>query len=262
MLNSSNYAKSLLNGDPLLSVVTVTRNDLFGLNKTIDSLKAIRSESIQLIIVDGSDADYPGVHASELSEFQKVQLIREKDYGIYHAMNKGLRLASGKFVWFLNGGDINLMKTTNFLSDHISGEPLPVLLGRYRLGTQTFSLKRKPSNISKIKHGLPTSHQAIFYPCDYFKKIGFDLNYRMCADYASLAVLHKKGLSFQYLNEEIAEFNLDGFSGRNQPLLMREAMEIQKNILGLSFYYVFVSQLRHRFTAKVRNIFNVIAGLR
>lgn len=257
-----NFIGKQLNGKPLLSIVTITRNDLSGLTKTIDSLKAICSESIELIIVDGSDSDSPGVTSCDLSVFQRVHVIREVDSGIYDAMNKGLRLANGKYVWFLNGGDVNLLKTTNFLLDCIFEEPLAVLLGCYRFGNKNFSLKRKPSKINKIKHGLPTSHQAIFYPCDLFKKMGFDLKYRMCADYASLAVLYEKGLRFKYVTEDIAEFNLDGYSGQNQPLLRREAMDIQRNILGLPIYYVFASQLRHRITANIRNCFNMIWGLR
>ena len=264
MLNRSDldYGQTLLNRKLLLSVVTISRNDPSGLRKTIESLYAISHESIQLIIVDGSDSDSPGFSSLDLSEFRNVHVIRENDDGIYDAMNKGLSHANGKFVWFLNGGDVNLLTSTEFLFEYISEEPLPVLLGCYRVGNQKISIKRKPSRITKIKHGLPTSHQAILYPCDIFKKIGFDLRYRMCADYASLAVLHVAGQKFQNLNQEIAEFNLDGYSGQNQPLLRTEAKDIQKNILRLPVYYIFFSQMRHRFSARVRNLFNMIWGLR
>jgi putative colanic acid biosynthesis glycosyltransferase len=247
---------------PILSVVTITRNDPIGLRRTIQSLRNISHEFIQVVIVDGSDiSSIDSSNPLEHFGFHNLHIIREPDQGIYDAMNKGLKCANGKFVWFLNGGDINLLKSIRFLLEYISDEPLPVLLGGYRIVKRGLTLIRKPSKLSKLNHGLPTSHQAIFYPSDAFKEIGFDLRYKMCADYASLATFHVKGQKFQFLNKVVAEFNLDGYSGQYQTLLRSEAREIQENILGLPRRLIFLSQIRHHFSARLRSNFNKFGGL-
>lgn len=235
-----------------LSIVTVTCDDFIGLSKTISSLSELRNSSIELIIVDGSSSPLNFVKSDpQFKNFQEVKILSGPDRGIYDGMNKGLAIARGKFVWFLNGGDSSLLKSIEFL-DAYTCTDIPIIFGNYRIGMDRYAINRKAKKMKSIAHGLPTSHQAIFYPTNIFKKIGYDLKFKICADYASIALLYSMGLNFDHISQEIAEFQLDGISGKNRNQLIREANLIQKEILLLNRFQMLVSAIRHNASFIVR----------
>lgn len=249
--------------EPLLTVVTVTRNDISGVLMTLESLKEIKDSQLEVVIVDGSESsyDFDSVIKSALN-FSELQIIRNSDKGIYQAMNDGLAVARGNYVWFLNGGDTSLLKDIKFLEPFFRSENNPILFCDYKVRTERFSVKRKAKNLSKINHALPTSHQAIFYPKQAFLNIGFNPNYKICADYASIAELYVAGIPFTYINQDVAEFNLNGISGKNGGILRREAKHIQREILQLGRQKIFISSLRHRLTSVFRRISEIVGGSR
>jgi len=87
----------------LLSVVTVTKNNLKGLVVTADSIPA-DFNTIEWIVIDGNSDDGT-IDYLERSSHEKLSYISEPDQGIFDAMNKGLRLATGELIIFLNAGD-------------------------------------------------------------------------------------------------------------------------------------------------------------
>ena len=92
----------------LLSIVCVTKDNKSELNETLGSVKQLlKNIEIELIIINA------GVHLSadwydEFKQFDNIIVIQEQDNGIYDGMNKGLSVSTGKYVWFLNSGDIFL----------------------------------------------------------------------------------------------------------------------------------------------------------
>jgi putative colanic acid biosynthesis glycosyltransferase len=90
---------------PWLSVVTVVRNDLPGLERTHASLAEQVLRDFEWILIDGASTDATRARASELLAEGIARGVSEPDTGIYDAMNKGLRLARGSHVLFLNAGD-------------------------------------------------------------------------------------------------------------------------------------------------------------
>jgi len=93
-----------------LTVVTVVLNDVAGLRRTLDSMRSVLSagELVQHVIIDGGSVDGTGDVAREYadSEFaESVVVVSERDAGLYDAMNKGLALANGRYVLFLNADD-------------------------------------------------------------------------------------------------------------------------------------------------------------
>ena len=90
---------------PLLSIITVTLNNATGLGKTLDSITAQSMKSFEVIVVDGGSADEtPDV--VKMHERLVTCWISEPDKGIYDAMNKGISQARGKYLNFLNAGDV------------------------------------------------------------------------------------------------------------------------------------------------------------
>jgi len=88
----------------LLSIITVTKNCGLTITRTLESVRSVKSRDIQYVIVDGESTD-------ETLDIIRSQdglvdiLISEKDSGVYNAMNKGVTLATGQYVLFLNGDD-------------------------------------------------------------------------------------------------------------------------------------------------------------
>jgi len=88
----------------LVSIVTVTKNCVQTIARTLESIRAIKTPEIQYVVIDGESSD--GTLDIIRSQGALVDvLVSEKDGGVYQAMNKGAELASGRYVLFLNGDD-------------------------------------------------------------------------------------------------------------------------------------------------------------
>ena len=89
----------------LISIITVVFNDKYGLEETILSVLSQTSENIEYIIIDGGSNDGT---VDVIKKYEKSidKWISEPDNGIYDAMNKGIALASGGFINFMNAGDV------------------------------------------------------------------------------------------------------------------------------------------------------------
>ncbi|WP_052496577.1 glycosyltransferase family 2 protein [Pedobacter lusitanus] len=88
-----------------LSIITVNYNDSAGLQKTINSVLNQSLQNFEFIIIDGNSNDGSKELLQQNSE-PSIRWISEPDNGIYHAMNKGTRMATGEYLLFLNSGDI------------------------------------------------------------------------------------------------------------------------------------------------------------
>lgn len=91
-----------------LTIVTINYNNVSGLKKTMESVLNQTSNEFEYIIVDGGSTDGSVDYLiAQNSEFrtQNFSFISEKDKGIYNAMNKGIRMAKGEYIHFLNSGD-------------------------------------------------------------------------------------------------------------------------------------------------------------
>lgn len=98
-----------MENNPLLTIITVTFQAEKFLGRTLHSvekaLSNIKTSSLpEYVIIDGGSKDQTLAIADKYNHFVS-KVVSEKDKGLYDAMNKGLRLASGKYVWFLNAGD-------------------------------------------------------------------------------------------------------------------------------------------------------------
>lgn len=100
-----NSILDLNNAKPLITIITVSMNDAVGLEKTITSIINQDYLNLQYIVIDGASIDDT---PSVLSRFEsKIDIVLvETDVGVYHAMNKGISLAVGEWLLFMNAGDV------------------------------------------------------------------------------------------------------------------------------------------------------------
>ena len=113
---------------PKLSIITINLNNKAGLEKTINSVLGQSYKDYQFIIIDGGSSDGSKAVLEHIDNKNTI-VISEKDNGIYDAMNKGINLAKGEYLLFLNSGDSLNVPTT--LSEVFSKEiETDILYGR------------------------------------------------------------------------------------------------------------------------------------
>lgn len=99
-------SKKLVFKDMRLSLITINRNNAIGLEKTIRSVASQTFKDFDYIVIDGASTDSSvEIIKKYESEFVHLKWVSEPDKGIYNAMNKGLRMATGDYIQILNSGD-------------------------------------------------------------------------------------------------------------------------------------------------------------
>lgn len=178
--------KKNISGRPLVSVITVVKNGEKYLEQTIKSVINQTYTNIEYVIIDGGSTD------NTLDIIQKYEnkidyWISESDKGIYDGMNKGIALAKGEWIIFINAGDKFYKSNTiekiflgnNYNADFIYGDCKVV----YDLG---FSRIQKAGEIENLWRGMIFSHQSLFTRCDVFKKYKFNVSNKIGADFEFL----------------------------------------------------------------------------
>jgi glycosyltransferase involved in cell wall biosynthesis len=160
-----------------LSVVTINYNEADSLKRTLQSVKDFKAATgldLEHIVVDGGSSDQS---VSILAEFNENHLryVSEKDNGIYDAMNKGIDLASGDFLIFINSGDYILSDSSINLNQLLSLEKITEKDGGFAFSViysfHSFSLIIKSRNIELNNPRMPGIHQGIIYNKKLFKHI-------------------------------------------------------------------------------------------
>ena len=207
-----------------LSVITINLNNAEGLRRTLESVLSQTCKDFEYVVVDGASTDGSvsliDRFAEQLVSAGMAVITRsEPDSGLYNAMNKGVRLASGDYVLMLNSGDY-------FVNDRVVADMMPHLDGtdivqgniiRLREGASSRDCGYGRSDISFIDvqqgHFL---HQASFCKRDLFERFGFfDESYKIDGD----TVFYIKALGygdagFKYVDQDIAYFEQGGRSSR------------------------------------------------
>lgn len=240
-----------------LSIITVVLNDPDGLRRTQDSL---RRQTIQpeWIVVDGHSSEATQAVLSELPD--TVHWISERDDGIYDAMNKGLQMAKGDFVVFLNAGDS--LSDEGVVADVLryfgsdEGKGIDVLCGGANLVlADGRKIYRGPKVAEKyIWHGLPANHQATYYRRLMLGAQPYDIRFGICGDYFLAASLFTRNATFGYLDQPVVEFFLDGISYGWRRNLFLEPYVIQRDVLSLGLDQRILSLLKRLVSSSVLHL--------
>lgn len=221
---------------PILSVITVVYNNVKHIERTVSSVLNQDYPNIEYIIVDGASTDGT-LDVIERFKGQIAVLISEKDQGIYEAMNKGMLLATGDYILFMNSGDelyaSNTVRTvfaTSSDADIYYGETEMIdesgrSLGRRRHKTpEEFSWK-------SFKYGMHISHQAI-----YIKKSitnPYDLDYQLSADIDWILTAAKKARYIVNTHQYVAKYLVGGMSKKRHLQSLKERFHIFSKHYGL-----------------------------
>lgn len=172
---------------PLLSIVTINLNNLAGLEKTLESVRAQEPRVCEWIVVDGGSAD-GSLELCERNRDLIATLLVGKDSGIFDAQNKGLREATGEFVVFMNSGDA--FQDGAVARDFAALErDFDLLYGDVVLESKGRLIERKYPDKITFLYWMRSflCHQVIFYRRELFARHGgFSLDYRYASDHEHL----------------------------------------------------------------------------
>jgi len=222
---------------PLLSIVTVTKNCASTLERTLKSVQAIKASDVQYIIIDGESNDGT---LSVIGRYKHVVdvLVSEKDSGIYHAMNKGAGLADGQYVLFLNGDDYILVDGFNDAKRLLANEKPEILSCQSEVFSQDGAKldKLRPS-LWRLLFFNTIPHLSTFVSGALQQKYKFREQFRIAADYDLFLRLYLDGHHFTVTDLVAATHHRGGFSN-NQTRSIAEMREIRRANLGVALYCI------------------------
>ncbi|WP_407428389.1 glycosyltransferase [Arcticibacter sp.] len=245
---------------PLLSVITVVYNNVEDIERTVRSVINQTYQNIEYIVIDGGSTD--GTLEALQRYAPKInRLVSEKDAGIYDAMNKGLALASGDYILFMNSGDEIYAPDTVANIFH-SADNADIYYGETEMYNERWeSLGRRrhqaPKRLthSSFRYGMSVSHQAI-----YIKRAiagPYDLQYQLSADIDWILSAIKKAHNIRYVDSYVAKYLVGGMSKQKHRQSLMERFQIFSKHYGTLpniFYHVVITiklaayYLRHRRT--------------
>ena len=219
-----------------ISIITVCKNAENAIERTMLSVVTQNcfNENIEYVIVDGASTDKTVELIQQYANKYPMKWISEPDSGIYNAMNKGIKLASGDYLLFLNAGDYlvhyNIIKSLMNLFE--SGE-FDVIYGNV-LSINPISEEccikatENPDISFFFNDSLP--HQAVFYKRTLFDKFGmYDETFKILADNVfNKKILCDEHASVKYTDQIISVFTQDGISSTNNKLRDEERKIFQK----------------------------------
>ncbi len=224
---------------PLFSIITVTYHAESVLEETILSVVSQTYHNIEYIIVDGASKDRT---LSIVNKYRdKIQaVVSEPDKGLYDAMNKGLKMAKGEYVCFLNAGDtfheddtlqliVHQLNKSNVLPDVIYGETALVDAQRHFVRMRRLQTP-DTLNWKSFRQGMLVCHQAFIAKRAVAET--YDLNYRFSADFDWCIRVMKKASLLHNTRLTLIDYLDEGMTTKNRKASLKERFRIMAKHYG------------------------------
>lgn len=217
---------------PLLSVITICKNEPF-IESTCRSVCAQTNRNFEWIIIDGKSTDDTLDKIAPYRERADI-FVSEADGGIYPAMNKGIALARGKYLLFLNGGDLFYdEKTVAGVLPYLNKGGADVFYGdSYRLFAKEEDcfVKTYPDKVEKSFFLSNTlAHQSSFIKRDLFAKFGgYREDFTIVSDKEKWLCFLDNGAVFKHLPFVCSQFRMNGVSRFSSECLKQEKIRMLK----------------------------------
>lgn len=251
---------------PKISIITINLNNGNGLGQTIQSVVNQDYPNIEYIVIDGKSTDN-SLDEIKQKEAKITYWISEKDNGIYQAMNKGIAVASGDFLLFLNSGDYLLQQDSirsvayAIATTEINPKDEVIFYGKILIDN---TIIESPEQITlETFYASSPPHPATFIAKKVFEITGlYDENYSIISDWCFFLSAYMKQVKFFRINVASTVYQLSGISS-NFTLSKAERdkylLENYPNLIAdfdnlLEFRTFKLSRL-HRWLEKIRRSF-------
>jgi glycosyltransferase involved in cell wall biosynthesis len=193
---------------PKVTVITVLYNSAATIEQTVKSVLEQSYGNIEFIVIDGNSNDGSIDILNRYRDRISV-LISEPDEGIYEAMNKGIGLATGEWICFMNSNDYFF--NNRVVEDIFNTEQNEDIIYGYCIDPDT-GKEIKPLNLNEFWKRIPFNHQSAFIRTRYYKEHPYDLKYRISSIYDFLYYWYHAGLKFKYIEMPVAVYDMKGIS--------------------------------------------------
>ena len=222
-----------------ISIITVTYNAEATIERTLQSVAEQTYTDIEHIVMDGASKD----KTVEIAQRYNTIVVSEPDKGLYDAMNKALKLATGDFLCFLNAGDkLHSKDTLAKIAAAADGSPIGVLYGDTHIvdNNGTFLRNRRltpPEHLTwrSFKDGMLVCHQAFYITRQI--ALPYDLAYRFSADFdwciRCMKEGESRGMRNIYVHEPLADYLSEGMTTANHKASLKERFRIMAKHYGL-----------------------------
>ena len=210
---------------PKISIITVVLNAAGELERTVHSVLGQEYPHLEFIVIDGGSTD---------GTLEVIKTLGKKidhwtsgpDRGIYDAMNKGLAIATGEWINFMNAGDVFTGKDA--VSKAMSGdlEGFGVVYGDSIADYPHAQVLRRAGMAEDMIRGMVFCHQAAFVRRELATVKGFDLSFPVGADFDMMIRLFSSGVRFLHLPFPVAVIDVSGVSNRKMVQSAREHFAI------------------------------------
>ncbi len=231
----------------LFTIITCTYNAAKHIDRTLESVRGQSYPHIEHFIIDGVSNDDTVKKAQTYAYDSRYPVIvkSEPDNGLYDAMNKGIQLAKGDYIIFLNAGDIfHEEDTLTSIAGKLRGKSLPgVIYGDTDIVDEKgiFLRKRRlspPETLSweSFKEGMLVCHQAFYARTDIAKQVPYNLDYKYSADVdwciRIMKEAEKQGLELMNSHETLCSYLKGGMTTQSHQASLIERFKIMSHHYG------------------------------
>lgn len=229
-----------------ITIVTISLNTVKDIENTILSVINQTYPHVEYIVIDGKSNDGTIDIIKKYNE--KISYwLSEPDKGIYDAMNKGIKAATGEWILFMNSGDTF---HNEYVIEHIFSQSynddVGVIWGNadlYREGKYVTKYKNRPfyKHLSTAFRGVGICHQSTFVRTTLAKQLMFDTSYKICADFNMMYLIYKQGYIFIHNPITISHFDLSGISSTNaSKIFIHETKRVINNKYNHLYYCIYI----------------------
>lgn len=229
-----------------VTIITVCHNEEKKIEATILSVLKQTYEDIEYILIDGNSQDKTLQIIEKYSQDKRIRYVSEPDKGIYDAMNKGSRLATGDYIEFLNAGDLLVdSKVIEEIAYKLKGLKSDIVYGDiiYCYPDGSKKIRKYGQFCSSYFYyllGDCINHQAMFAKRECAQENCFDITYKICADREWMLRMKKQHKKYKALGMLVCEYSLDEDSAsiKNKVLYKKEANQcIKEHLKGGVFLF-------------------------
>ncbi len=235
-----------------ISIVTVCFNASKVLEQTIQSVINQKYQNIEYIVIDGNSTDGTVEIIKKYSD--KIDYwVSEPDNGIYDAMNKGVNVATGTWVNFMNAGDVFFDENVIYsIFNSDIKEDCQIIYGKTIVKCPWGKYIVTPNSVNKLDRTMPFCHQSTFTRRILLEEFKFDTRLNIASDFNFFNLVYKKYKScFLYLDYLISIFDAcDGVSSVNKIDMLNDYELILKNKL---YFKRYIYMIKKNIPCKIMN---------
>lgn len=196
----------------LLSIVTVTKNCAATIDKTLDSVSAVKRPGVEFVVVDGVSTDAT-LEAIRSRKGLVDRLVSESDSGIYNAMNKGVGLAQGQYVVFINGDDALVIDGFSAVMEALARRQYGIICATTLVGDRASPSETLVAKPWRLPFFNSIPHPSSFVRRELLLRSPFREDLRIVSDYDFFLGAYLTGQTFRVLPVVTALHQRGGASG-------------------------------------------------